>query len=104
MLFNKFIYFLVNFFFFFRKEELIVQCKILEQQLTESKNSLKVIEDNRQPFLTRLKEIKGNFIKLQNKQDAFNKLVKDIESTQSELKKEEENSTSCSKKITVCWL
>ncbi|VVC40914.1 Hypothetical protein CINCED_3A020659 [Cinara cedri] len=76
-----------------KKEELIVECNHFEQQLTESMNHLQVIEDSRQPFFTRKKEIQGSFMKYQNKKNAFDKMTKDVEFTRSELKREEEKST-----------
>lgn len=76
-----------------KKEEARVNCEHFEQKQTEVFNQLKIAEDSRQPFLARKKEIQGNFIKFQNRQQAYDKMVKDVEFKKSELKIEKERST-----------
>ncbi|KAL4131729.1 hypothetical protein QTP88_009002 [Uroleucon formosanum] len=76
-----------------KKEEARVNCEHFVQQQTEFVNQLRIVEDSRQPFFERKKEIQGSFIKFQNRQQAYDKMVKDMEFKQSELKIEKERST-----------
>lgn len=89
-------------YLFFRKEDAKTNCQNIEQQLTESMNQLKVTEDSRQPLFSRKKEIQGNFIKYQNKQNAYDKMIKDIEFTQSQLKREKDKSATFINQHLVC--
>lgn len=54
--------------------------------------------------MTKKKEMKGNFIKFQNIQNALDKMVKDLEFARSELKSEEEKSVKYIVEILVCLL
>ncbi|XP_016657266.1 structural maintenance of chromosomes protein 5 [Acyrthosiphon pisum] len=76
-----------------KKEEARVNCENLAQQQTEFINQLRTAEDSRQPFFDRKKDIQGSFMKFQNRQKAYEKMVKDMEFKQSELKTEKERST-----------
>lgn len=83
-------------------EEANAECENFEQQQSEFLKQMKVIEDNRQAFITRKKVIQGCFMKFQNKQNAYNKMVKDIDFTRSELVKEKEKTTNFSSQYMVC--
>ncbi|XP_022172006.1 structural maintenance of chromosomes protein 5 isoform X2 [Myzus persicae] len=76
-----------------KKQEARINCEHFEQQQTEIINQLRTAEDSRQPFFARKKEIQGSFMKFQNRQLAYDKVVKDLEFKQSELKTEKERST-----------
>lgn len=71
-----------------RKEEARVNCEHFEQQQIEFNNQLRIAEDSRQPFFAKKKEIQGNVLKFQNRQQAFDKMIKDIEFKKSELNTE----------------
>lgn len=92
--------FLVN----FRKEEARVNCEHFEHQQTELINQLRNAEDSRQPFFARKKEIQGSIMKFQNRQQAHDKMVKDIEFKQSELKTEKERTAKLLSQNSVCLL
>lgn len=89
-------------FFFFRKYEVRAECEQLELQQTEIKNQLKSKENSRLPFFERKKEIQGHFIKFQNRQNAQDKMVKDVEFIKSQLEKEKEKSTNYLDQNLVC--
>jgi len=89
---------------FFRKKEAKENCEHFEQQQTEFINQLRVIEDSRQPFFEKKKEIQGSIMKFQNRQQAYNKIAKDMEFKQSELKAEKERSTKLLSQNSVCLL
>ncbi|XP_026817249.1 structural maintenance of chromosomes protein 5 [Rhopalosiphum maidis] len=76
-----------------KKEEARINCEHFEQQQIELNNQLRMAEDSRQPFIARKKEIQGSFIKFQNRQQAYDKMIKDKEFKQSELKTEKERLT-----------
>lgn len=80
----------------------MVECKHFEQQLTEFMNELQVIEDSRQLHLSRKKEIHSRIMKYTNRKNAFDSMLKDVEFTRSELKREEEKSTKCLVQKSVC--
>lgn len=88
--------------YFLRKEEAKVNCEHLEQEKTKFIDQLRITEESRQPFIARKKEIQGSFIKFQNKQKAYDKMVKDIEFNQSELKTEKEKTAKLLNQNSVC--
>jgi len=67
-------------------------------------NQLRIAEDSRQPFFARKKEIQGSLMKFQNRQQAYDKIVKDMEFKQSELKTEKERSIKLLSQNSVCLL
>ncbi|XP_025193514.1 structural maintenance of chromosomes protein 5 [Melanaphis sacchari] len=73
-----------------KKEEVRVNCEHFEKQQIELNNQLRITEDSRQPFIARKKEIQGNFMKFQNRQQAYDKIIKDVEFKKCELKTEKE--------------
>lgn len=89
---------------FFRKEEARVNCEHFEQQQIEFNNQLRIAEDSRQPFIARKKEIQGSFLKFQNRQQAYDKMIKDIEFKKSELKTEKRRLIKLSDQNSVCLL
>lgn len=93
----------MSFVIFFRKNDAKTDCTNAETQLTESMNKLKVTEDSRQPLLLRKKEIQGNFIKYENKKNAYEKMIKDIEFIKNQLKREKEKSTTFINQYMVCF-
>lgn len=86
----------------FRKKEIIAECEHYEKELIDLNNCLKITEDSRQPYFERKKEINRGILKFQDKQRAFDKMVKDIQFTRSELKNAEERSAAFLNQNLVC--
>lgn len=88
--------------FFLRKNEAKGQCDDIEDRQFELINHIKVLDNSRQPYFTKKTEIHGKIIKFNNKKNAFDKMEKDIQFAQSELKREEERSNVLLKNHSVC--
>ncbi|XP_050443520.1 structural maintenance of chromosomes protein 5 [Adelges cooleyi] len=76
-----------------RKEEAKQECDYVEKEQVEVINKLKATEDSREPIYIKKKDIQRSVIKFQDRQKALDKMAKDLECTQNELKREEEKST-----------
>lgn len=89
-------------FCFLRKKEASAECENFERQQSEFLNRIKVTEDSRQSLFARKKEIQGTFMKFQNRQNAYDKMIKDIGFARSELAKEMEKTTKFYNQYEVC--
>lgn len=87
-----------------RKQEEKQECDNAEKQLNEIVNLLKITEDSRQPLFIKKKEIQRSIVKFQTRQKALDKMAKDIEYTQNELKREHDKSTKYESQNSVSFI